>query len=600
MFVLGRATFGVGLILAVVGPLRAGDADSLNRETTQAVEALKKAGAKLYPRNGEPTTAMILKEIDQPTLALLGKLDQLASLTLAGDWVTDARLEELRPVLTHVEFLDVRGRRVSDQGLAAISGLRALKRLTLAQVAITDEGLAPLAQLSSLETLYLTDTPITGAGLRHLQHLPRLREIALDGNRLKDFELAQLDGLASLKILEVHEGISDRAVAYLKQLKGLRRVLLHRTNITDAGVDELRRALPSAEIIGGSLAASQKKMSQLGLAVHEYHSQHGHFPPAVLTGPDGKTPYSWRVALLPLLGRNDLYSQYHQDQPWDSEANRKVLKQMPDVYRAPHAAADSHETAYLAVTGPNSAFADKEGTTIRQLADGTSNVVMLVEARSSIPWTKPEDLSREDRTLPKLAAFYHDGFNALMADGYPRFYRVPFKNEEELGAIVRQSAFALYEQEIRREMVGKPAPNFTLKDLSGHDVTLAPLIAGKVAVLVFTGVRCPPCRAEAPHLAEIYHRHQHEGLVMLAVNLMDEPAEMVRKFADKEHTPFPTLLQGRSVGSDDYRVVVSPTVFFINREGIIVGAHFGFRPGDERNLESEAAELLSGRGRSLH
>ena len=46
-------------------------------------------------------------------------------------------------------------------------------------------------------------------------------------------------------------------------------------------------------------------------------------------------------------------------------------------------------------------------------------------------------------------------------------------------------------------MVGKPAPNFTLKDLSGQDFTLAPLIAGKVAVLVFTGVPLSlPLRAE--------------------------------------------------------------------------------------------------------
>ncbi len=196
-----------------------------------------------------------------------------------------------------------------------------------------------------------------------------------------------------------------------------------------------------------------------------------------------------------MLGRNDLYSQYRQDQPWDSQANRKVLEQMPDVYRPPHGAADSHETAYLAVTGPKTAFAGKDGTAIRQLAEGTSNVVMLVEAKSSIPWTKPEDLSREERAS-QIGSVLQRRIQCAMADGFPRFYRVPFKNEDDLGAILRQSAFALYEREIRRDMIAKPAPTFTLKDLSGHDVTLAPLIAGKAAVLVFTGVRCPPCRAE--------------------------------------------------------------------------------------------------------
>ena len=48
---------------------------------------------------------------------------------------------------------------------------------------------------------------------------------------------------------------------------------------------------------------------------------------------------------------------------------------------------------------------------------------------------------------------------------------------------------------------------------------------------------------------------------MLAVNLMDEPAEMVRQVAEKDRTPFPTLLQGGSVGGDDYHVVASPTTF---------------------------------------
>ncbi len=133
--------------------------------------------------------AMILKEIDRPTLALLGKLDQLTALTL-GDWVTDARLEELPPVLTHLQYLSVRAPLVRDRGVATLCRWPALKSLSLDQVSVTDEGLAPLARLTASRPWRVTGTPITGAGLRHLRYLPKLREIVLDGNRLKDFELA--------------------------------------------------------------------------------------------------------------------------------------------------------------------------------------------------------------------------------------------------------------------------------------------------------------------------------------------------------------------------------------------------------------------------
>jgi peroxiredoxin len=606
--VLARAVLGLGLLFTVAQPLRAGDASQHEKEVRQATESLKKAGAYVVARAGDPTAVMIVREIDRRTLGLLAKLDRVAYLTLAGDWVIDASLEEL-PALPQLQSLAIRSHGVGDRGLAVLSRWQTLKNLSLSQLSITDEGLAGLAGLTELESLEVADTLITGAGLRHLHLLPKLWSVVLDDNRLQEAELAQLAKLKGLRTLEVHDhALSDRAVPYLKQLRGLHRLLLRRTQITDAGIDQLRQTLPGAEIVGGSLAVSQEKLSRIGIAVHDYHSQYGHFPPAVLTGPDGKTTFSWRVALLPFLGAERLFAQYRLDQPWDSPANRKVLDQMPDVYREPKpatvssiaASAASSATAFLAVTGPRTAFAGKEGTAIRQLADGTTNVVMLVEARSGIPWTRPDDLSRESGSLPKLEAVYSEGFNALMADGQPRWFRLPFKDEKALRELLRQSVFALNEQNLSREMIGKPAPGFTLNDLQGKPVTFAPLVARKAALIVFTGARCPPCRVEAPHLAELYRRHQNEGLVILAVNPMDEPADLVRQCAEKEKPPFPTLLDGRSVAQGAYHILASPTTYFVNRDGIIAAIHTGFAPGDERLLERATAELLKGQQRSPH
>src|SRR5579871_332674 len=58
----------------------------------------------------------------------------------------------------------------------------------------------------------------------------------------------------------------------------------------------------------------QNNLMHLGLAVHDYHSANGHFPPAYVLGKDGKPWHSWRVLLLPYLHRDDLYKRYHFDE----------------------------------------------------------------------------------------------------------------------------------------------------------------------------------------------------------------------------------------------------------------------------------------------
>ena len=51
--------------------------------------------------------------------------------------------------------------------------------------------------------------------------------------------------------------------------------------------------------------------------------------------PTGKALLSWRVALLPFLEENELYKQFHLDEAWDSDHNKKLLAKMPRVFAPP-------------------------------------------------------------------------------------------------------------------------------------------------------------------------------------------------------------------------------------------------------------------------
>ncbi|MGH7134909.1 MAG: DUF1559 domain-containing protein, partial [Pirellulales bacterium] len=171
-------------------------------------------------------------------------------------------------------------------------------------------------------------------------------------------------------------------------------------------------------------AQAVNNIKQIMLAFHNYHDVHGHFPPPVVLGPDGKTPHSWRVEILPYLEQQELYKLYRMDEPWDSDNNKKVLAQMPVTYREPQSDPTKSETSFLALVGAATALGPKDGkgTKFQEITDGMSNTIIIVEAKRGVPWTKPEDIDYDPaKPLPVLGGRRPDGFWAGFCDGSVRF-----------------------------------------------------------------------------------------------------------------------------------------------------------------------------------
>jgi hypothetical protein len=172
-------------------------------------------------------------------------------------------------------------------------------------------------------------------------------------------------------------------------------------------------------------AQSANNMKQIALAIFNYESTYGHFPPAYIADQKtGKPLLSWRVAILPFIEEDALYKQFNLDEPWDSEHNKKLLAQMPPIYRHPASTAKPGMTNYVTLRGKDTAFPGKEGIRIADITDGTSNTIMLVEASDSkaVPWTKPDDLEYDEKKpAAGLGGLFPGGFNAAFCDGSIHF-----------------------------------------------------------------------------------------------------------------------------------------------------------------------------------
>ncbi|MGL4554892.1 MAG: DUF1559 domain-containing protein [Gemmataceae bacterium] len=204
------------------------------------------------------------------------------------------------------------------------------------------------------------------------------------------------------------------------------------------------------EVMLKTIAASARmrasnNLKQLGLAFHNYHDVHGALPPSAVYDKDGKALLSWRVMVLPYIEQDALYREFRLDEPWDSEHNKKLLPRIPPVFVSPHGKASAvGGTFYQGFHGKGGFFDGKRGLRFTDFTDGLSNTLMVVEAPTDVPWTKPDDVPFDaDGKLPKVGGLFEGGFNALFCDGSVRFLKATIKPDTLKAAITRNGGEVL-------------------------------------------------------------------------------------------------------------------------------------------------------------
>ena len=162
-----------------------------------------------------------------------------------------------------------------------------------------------------------------------------------------------------------------------------------------AGLHAPGPEMPQQADVKANIRASVDNMKQIVLAMHNYHDARKCFPSVANFDKANRPLLSWRVHLLPYLEQGDLYKQFHLDEPWDSEHNKKLIERMPKIYDSPgRKASKAGTTTYAVPVGQSTVFTGKnKGVAFRKIHDGTSNTVLMFDAaeKHAVTWTKPDD-----------------------------------------------------------------------------------------------------------------------------------------------------------------------------------------------------------------
>ena len=119
-----------------------------------------------------------------------------------------------------------------------------------------------------------------------------------------------------------------------------------------------------------------------------------------------------------------------------------------------------------------------------------------------------------------------------------------------------------------KDMVGKPLPTFSLKDVTGARWNNAS-IKGKPAIIDCWATWCGPCKAASATMQALSKKYASKGLVILAINGYDS-AKQIAEYSKSHSYSFPFLVDAKAFqGRLD--VVNLPSIFVVDRKGKITG-----------------------------
>jgi peroxiredoxin/outer membrane lipoprotein-sorting protein len=149
---------------------------------------------------------------------------------------------------------------------------------------------------------------------------------------------------------------------------------------------------------------------------------------------------------------------------------------------------------------------------------------------------------------------------------YPadRFAWTPPEGARDMGAALQKEA---------TNLVGRAAPNFTLKDLQGKETALGNL-KGQVVVLDFWATWCQPCVRSLPELEKFQKQVAGKDVQIFAVNLQEDRAK-VEAFLKAHQLNLPVLLDPEGSMADKYHITAIPETVVIGKDGVVKNIFIG-------------------------
>lgn len=165
------------------------------------------------------------------------------------------------------------------------------------------------------------------------------------------------------------------------------------------------------------------------------------------------------------------------------------------------------------------------------------------------------------------------------------------RGEHDVTLPVTTDEFPTPEAMLRMQFVSAPAPTWKgVTRMLGKEQSLESL-SGRVVILDFFATWCVPCRWMQPKLSEMDRRFRAEGLSVVGIS--SEDREVLAPYLERVRPTHSVFMDAKGETTAAYSVTSLPTLFVIDKRGVVRQAYVGFDTSRDKEMEELVQRLLA-------
>lgn len=140
--------------------------------------------------------------------------------------------------------------------------------------------------------------------------------------------------------------------------------------------------------------------------------------------------------------------------------------------------------------------------------------------------------------------------------------------------------------------VGSPPPSFSLPNLEEKTIALDTYLGKKIVLLSFFASWSKSCQEEIAFLEGLHEQYESKGIKVIGVSY-DRKAMELASFVTLNEIELEVLHDQKLKTLKDYRILILPTLYVIDKQGKIKSIYVDFDQNVEKAVSQEIKQLLA-------
>jgi peroxiredoxin len=139
---------------------------------------------------------------------------------------------------------------------------------------------------------------------------------------------------------------------------------------------------------------------------------------------------------------------------------------------------------------------------------------------------------------------------------------------------------------------GSPAPSVKLPDINGKTIELNTIFGKKGTVLSFFASWSKSCKAELAFLQQLSKDYSKKGIKVIGISF-DRKSKKLNRYLNENKIDFTVLHDRKLKTLKDYRILIIPTLFVIDKDGNIKSIYIDFDKNVEESVNKDLKKLIT-------